>query len=142
MSNQFVAEVRRHAAKFRAVADPLDKLAEEMDGLGGVAAPVASVKPVGTSVPSDLDLSSASGPEAAVAVLKEAGGPLHVMRLIRRMQQRGFRPEQDEMVIRGSLLSALSRNGGSFKRVDRGVYDLAARAAGAKEEGQAPPGRP
>jgi hypothetical protein len=58
-------------------------------------------------------------------VFEEIGRPLHVMDLIAEMQKRGFRTGDPPAVLRQSIVGALLKEGGPFKKFDRAIYGLA-----------------
>ncbi|HZS46605.1 MAG TPA: hypothetical protein VFC63_16130 [Blastocatellia bacterium] len=66
-------------------------------------------------------------PQAALIVLRESGGPLHVNELYNRMLENGFHFGGDNHLI--SLSVSLSRNR-RFRKVGPGTFDLVMRDAG------------
>jgi len=87
------------------------------------------VKP---SVKSDVEIKSSrfqelNIPQAALILLRESGGPLHVNELYNRMLEDGFHFGGDNHLI--SLSVSLNRNR-RFRKVGPGTFDLVIRAAG------------
>jgi hypothetical protein len=77
------------------------------------------------------DFSAMATPRVAETVLRQAGGPLHVMEMVRLAQARGWRPDLSSQKARTYFVSAMIRTGGKFKNLGKAKYALIGEGRGA-----------
>lgn len=117
----------KEIARLRAAVDTLEDLLSDEGGDEEQAQ--SGMRPessVDRGPPPELE--GATTLEAAVFVLKAIGRPMSVDDITSKVQEEGYRADDDRRTVRGAITSALGRSdrdGGPVRRVRTGVYKLA-----------------
>lgn len=109
----------------------LEKVNRAINALGAVDDAVDPLRPPPTGLREVVDpaLDGLTIPDAAERILHEVQEPMHVYEIIARLQQRGYRADQERESLRLSLVGALAKKArarDTFVGTGRGTYALRA----------------